>query len=281
MDPLVSTGWLADHLGERDLRVADATLHANFPGETPRDAAAEFAAAHVPGAVFLDLAAFADRNSALPSMLPSPAQFASRMGKLGLGDGTRIVFYDDAPHHTAARAWVMARSFGFTDVAVLDGGLAKWRAEGRRVESGEAAPRPRHATPRDQGVGVIDKTEVAALLARGEQLVDARSSARFSGQEADPRPEVAAGHIPGSLNLPYGRLFEADGTWKRGEALAAAFRDAGVDLDRPLAFTCGSGITASVLAFGAHLLGREASIYDGSWSEWGADPSIPKTTGTA
>ena len=280
MPPLVTTEWLASEITARDLRVADASFHANFPGDPPRDARAEFAAAHIPGATFMDLAAFADPASPLPSTLPGPAQFASRMAKAGLGDGVRIVLYDDSPHHTAARAWVMLRSFGFTDVAILDGGFARWRAEDRPVESGEAAPRPRHATPRTQGEGIADMTQVRAALADGgAQIVDARSPARFTGAEPDPRPEVAPGHIPGSRNLRYSLLFTADGTWKRGDALAAAFTDAGVDLDRPLIFTCGSGITASVLAFGAHLLGRDSAVYDGSWSEWGADPATPKATG--
>lgn len=282
MDSLVTTDWLANELGARDLRVADASLHANFPGDRPRDARAEFEAGHIPGAVFMDLAGFADAASSLPSTLPGAAQFASRMGKLGLGDGTRIVLYDDAPHHTAARAWVMLRAFGFTEVAILDGGLTKWRAEGRPIETGVGDPQPRHATPRDHGVGIRDLAAIARAIETGaEQVIDARSAARFTGEEPDPRPEVAAGHIPGSVNLPYNRLFAPDGTWKRGEALASAFRAAGVDLDRPMAMTCGSGITASVLAFGAHLLGREAAVYDGSWTEWGAHPDTPKATGTA
>lgn len=282
MDSLVSTEWLAAALDQRDLRVADATLHANFPGDPPRDARTEFEQAHIPGAVFLDLAAFADAASPLPSMLPGAAPFASRMAKLGLGDGLRIVLYDDAPHRTAARAWTMLRAFGFTGVAILDGGLAKWRAEDRPVASGPAAPLPRHATPRTEGHGIVDRAAVAQAIAGGAaQVIDARSPARFTGAEPDPRAEVAPGHIPGSLNLPYTQLFATDGTWKRGDALAAAFAGAGVDLDRPMLMTCGSGITASVLAFGAHLLGREAAVYDGSWSEWGADPSSPKATGTA
>jgi thiosulfate/3-mercaptopyruvate sulfurtransferase len=281
MPPLVSTAWLADELGARDLRVADASLHANFPGDAPRDARGEFVAAHIPGAVFMDLAAFADAASPLPSTLPGAAQFASRMGRLGLGDGTRIVLYDDAPHHTAARAWVMLRAFGFTDVAILDGGLATWRAEGRPLASGAAAAKPRHATPRAAGTGIVDMAQVRAAMGTDTQIVDARSPARFTGAEPDPGGEVAPGHIPGSRNLPYGRLFDADGRWKQGDALAAAFAEAGVDLDRALIFTCGSGITASVLAFGAHLLGRDGAVYDGSWSEWGADPSTPKATGAA
>ena len=277
MDSLVSAAWLADHLGAPDLRVADATYHVAFPGQPPRDAAAGFADGHIAGAVFMDLSAFSDAGNPLPSMLPGPGQFASRMGKLGLGDGTRIVLYDDADHHTAARAWVMLRAFGMPDVAILDGGLAQWRAQGRPTDTDDVAPKPRHATPRDTGVLIRDLADMRRIVADGSaQIVDARSPARFSGAEADPRPGIAPGHIPGSLNLPYNRLFNPDGTWKRGDALAATFTDAGVDLDRPMVMTCGSGITASVLAFGAHLLGRDAAVYDGSWSEWGALSDTPK-----
>jgi thiosulfate/3-mercaptopyruvate sulfurtransferase len=175
------------------------------------------------------------------------------------------------------------RSFGITDVAILDGGLAHWIAEARPLEHGATAPRPRHATPRTTGHGISDLATMRALVAeRGDaQIVDARSPARFTGAEADPRPGIAPGHMPGARNLPYDRLFDADGKWKRGDALRAAFADAGVDPARPMTMTCGSGITASVLAFGAHLLGHEAAVYDGSWSEWGADPATPKATGAA
>lgn len=282
MDPLVSTQWLADHLGGRDLRVADASYHIDLPGEPKRDAAAEFAAGHVPGAVFMELAGFSDPDSPLPSTMPNAARFASRMARAGLGDGLRIVLYDDASHVTAARAWVMLRAFGFTDVALLDGGLAKWKAEGRALEQGAAPVPPTIVEVPASGIGLLDLTAMRALQQDGSaQIVDARSAARFTGAEADPRPGVAPGHIPGSRNLPYPLLFNPDGTWKQGEALAAAFTAAGVDLDRPLAMTCGSGITASVLAFGVHLLGRDAAVYDGSWTEWGGDPATPKATGDA
>ena len=285
MDPLVSTQWLADHLptdqGPRDLRVADASYHVDLPGEPRRDARAEFVAGHVPGAVFMDLAGFSATDSALPSTMPNAARFASRMARAGLGDGLRIVLYDDASHVTAARAWVMLRAFGFTDVVILDGGLARWRAEGRAVETGEHVVRPRHATPRAQGRGIADMADVRTALASDVQLVDARGRARFTGAEADPRQGVAAGHIPGARNLPYKHVFNPDGTWKRGDALREAFAAAGVDPARPMVMTCGSGITASVLAFAAHLLGQEAAVYDGSWSEWGADPSTSKATGEA
>lgn len=282
MEPLVTPEWLAANAGLPGLRIADASYHVSLAGEPVRDAAAEFAAGHIPGAVFMDLAAFSDAASPLPSTMPGPAQFASRMGRLGLGDGTRIVLYDDAAHRTAARAWVMLRAFGFTDVAILDGGLAAWKAAHLPLETGAAIPRPRHATPRASGAGLRTLAQMRAIVADAtEQVVDARSAARFTGDEADPRPGVVPGHMPGAYNLPYGRLFNPDGTWKRGEALAAAFAEAGVDVDSPMAMTCGSGITASVLAFGAHLLGREAAVYDGSWTEWGADPTTPKAIGAA
>jgi len=281
MDPLVSTQWLADHLGDRDLRVADATYHINLPGEPDRDAAVEFAHGHVPGAVFMDLAGFSDPDSPLPSTMPDAARFASRMARVGLGDGLRIILYDDASHVTAARAWVMLRAFGFTDVAILDGGLAKWRAESRPLDTDDHVVRPRHATPREQGSGIADMAQVRAALNSDTQIVDARGAARFTGAEADPRPGVAPGHMPSARNLPYKQIFNPDGTWKRGQDLRAAFAAAGVDSDRPMIMTCGSGITASILAFAAHLLGQAAAVYDGSWTEWGADPSTPKAAGEA
>lgn len=282
MDSLVTTEWLAGELGANDLRIVDATYFAALPGDAPRDAAAEYDAAHIPGAVFMDLAELADTHTDLPNMLPSAEKFASRMQSLGLGDGSRIVLYDNAPHHTAARAWFMLRTFGAHDVAILDGGLAKWRAEGREIASGKEPLRHRHFTvwADDKGVRTLDQMK-ANVDSGAEQVLDARSAARFTGEEPDPRPATHAGHIPGSKNLPYGALLNVDGTWKQGETLRAAFEGAGIDLTKPLVMTCGSGITASVLAFGAHLLGNNAAVYDGSWSEWGADRSTPKATGAA
>jgi thiosulfate/3-mercaptopyruvate sulfurtransferase len=282
MDSLVTTEWLAGELGANDLRVVDATYFTALPGEAPRDAAAEYEAAHIPGAVFMDLGELRDTTSDLPMMLPSAEKFASRMQSLGLGDGSRIVLYDNSPHHTSARAWWMLRTFGAHDVAILDGGIAKWQAEGRETASGKETLRHRHFTvwADDSGVRTLDQLK-ANIDSGAEQVVDARSAARFAGEEPDPRPATHAGHIPGSKNLPFGAMFNADGSWKQGDALKAAFEGAGIDVTRPVATTCGSGITASVLAFGLHLLGNNAAVYDGSWSEWGADRTTPKAMGAA
>ncbi|WP_066648298.1 MULTISPECIES: 3-mercaptopyruvate sulfurtransferase [Sphingomonas] len=279
MDALVTTEWLANELSATDLRVVDASY---FLPEHKRDAATDYEAGHIPGAVFMDLAEIADLSNPLPSMLPSPEKFASRMQSLGLGDGSRIVLYDDSPLHTSARAWWMLRTFGAHDVAILDGGLAKWKAEGRPLTSGKESLRHRHFTvwADDKGVRTLDQMK-ANLDSGAEQVVDARNPARFTGEEPDPRPATHAGHIPGSKNLHYATLFNADGTWKSKDELKAAFDAAGIDLSKPLVATCGSGITAGVLVFAAHLLGNSAALYDGSWSEWGADRTTPKAMGAA
>ncbi|MGN6819810.1 MAG: 3-mercaptopyruvate sulfurtransferase [Sphingomonas sp.] len=279
MDALVTTDWLANELGANDLRVVDATYVLASDG---RDPAAEYEAAHIPGAVFFDIGEISDLANPLPTMLPPPEKFASRMQSLGLGDGSRIVLYDNSPYLTAARAWWMLRVFGAHDVAILDGGLAKWRAEGRPVESGKPQHRHRHFTVWADDSQVRNLEQMKANVGSGaEQVLDARSAARFTGEEPDPRAATHAGHIPGSKNLPYKRLLNDDGTWKTGDALKAEFDAAGVDLSKPLVTTCGSGITAAVLLFGAHLLGNEAALYDGSWSEWGADRDTPKAMGAA
>ena len=276
MEKLVSTEWLAGELGAPDLRIVDATYG-------PATAAADYEAGHIPGAVFMDLENLVDPASPLPNMLPSAEKFASRMQSLGLGDGSRIILYDNSPWKTAARAWWMLGLFGAHDVAILDGGLEKWKAEGRDLATGKETLRHRHFTVwKDEG-GVRTLDQMKANAESGaEQVLDARSAARFTGAEPDPRPATHAGHIPGSKNLPYGELFNPDGTWKRGADLQAAFDTAGIDLAQPLVTTCGSGITAAVLLFGATLLGaRDVGLYDGSWSEWGADASTPKATGPA
>lgn len=277
MDALVSTDWLDKEIGSPDLRVVDATWL--MPGEG--DAATAFEQAHIPGAVFMDLAELADSGTSVPNMLPPAEKFASRMQSLGLGDGSRIVVYDQSPYKSSARAWWMLRTFGAHDVAILDGGFAKWRAEARATESGKPSVRHRHFTAWNDAktVRTIDQMK-ANVGARTEQVLDARGPQRFAGTAME-RQGVQPGHIPGSRNLPYDQLLNADGTFKTGEALRQAFTDAGIDMDKPIVTTCGSGMTAAVLVFGLHLLGKDAALYDGSWSEWGADPSTPKELGAA
>jgi len=277
MDSLVTTEWLANEMGASDLRVVDCTKH--LPG-TGRDPLAEYEAGHIPGAVFMDLADLTDTSNPVENMLPPAEKFASRMQSLGLGDGSRIVLYDDSAVKTAARAWFMLKMFGAHDVALLDGGIAKWKAEGRPLAQGKEQLRHRHFTAWQDDSNVRTKADVLANLhSKAEQVVDARGAARWSGADPDPRPGIAAGHIPGSLNVPFTDLYNADGTFKDKAGLKAAFESAGVDLSKPITTSCGSGVTASVLLFALSLLGKEdTALYDGSWSEWGADPDTPKAT---
>ena len=277
MDQLVSTEWLAGEMGASDLRIVDATY---FVADAGRDARAEFEGGHIPGAVFMDLGELADSSGDLPNMLPSAEKFASRMQSLGLGDGSRVVLYDDSPLKSAARAWWMLNMFGAHSVAILDGGLSKWKTEGRPLETGKPDIRHRHFTVWKDEKQVAKKSDVMSNLHdKGAEVVDARPAGRFTGEEAEPRDDLARGHIPGSHNTPHGAFFHADGTWKTGDELKSVFKDAGVDLDKPMITSCGSGMTAAVTLFAAHLLGKsDVRLYDGAWSEWGADADTPKAT---
>ncbi len=266
--PLVTTEWLADHLHDADLRIVDGTWH--MP-QLKRDARAEFADAHIPGAVFFDIDAIADTSTSLPHMLPGEAQFADAVGALGIGSGDRVIVYDVRGVISAARVWWTFRAFGHDAVAVLDGGFAKWRAEGRPIESGEPTPTRRRfaAKRRPELVRAFEQMR-ANLSSHREQVVDARSHGRFVGTEPEPRAGLRGGHIPGSLNVPYEQLYRADATLRPPDEIKRLFEAAGVDLNKPIVTTCGSGVTASVLALGLHVMGRpDVAVYDGSWTEWG------------
>ena len=281
MDSLVSTHWLAEALGVGDLVVLDATAHATDPS---RDACAEFTAGHIPGARFLDLASFKDGESQVPNALPTATQVAERMAALGVSRTSRVVLYDDSAVKTSARAWFILRMNGFAHVAILDGGLAKWKAEDRAIEDDEAAA---PVVPLEHLDGdwsrVRSKAEVRANIdTRAEQVIDARDEGRFTGATIDTVHNLPGGHIPGARNLFFKDLYAPDGTFRPDADLRTAFASAGVDIARPVVTSCGSGVTASILLFALHRLGVEdAALYDGSWSEWGADPATPKETGAA
>lgn len=272
MDGLITTQALAAMLGADDLLVLDATYTSTIPGAAKQDPRAEFEAGHIPGARLLDLDTLVDAENPLPSMLPKRSLFEERMAQLGVTGTTRIVLYDNSPHHTACRAWWVLRMFG-VKTAILDGNMGHWRAEGRPVQAG---PHLAAATVFNAGEPAAQLRTLDDMRNTTDQIVDARSAARFSGDEPDPRPECAAGHMPGAKNIPYGRFFESDDRWKSPEGIRAVFDAAGLDLTRPMVATCGSGITASVIVFAAHLLGHDIALYDGSWTEWGAQADTAK-----
>lgn len=274
----VTAEWLAANLGADDLAIIDCTA---FLPTTPRDAKAEFRAAHIPGARFLDIAEVADKANPAPHMLPSAAEFGAAMERLGVGKDERIVVYDNSPLRTAARGWFMFRHFGAQRVAVLDGGLGKWLAEGRPVEAGDAAPRPGRLFDAAARAGeVVSKEDI--LAGTDLEIVDARSEARFTGDDPDPRPTVASGHIPGAKCLPMTALYREDGTFRDPAEIRALFSAAGIDPGLPFIASCGSGVTANSLLLAARRAGgADGRLYDGSWSEWGADPATPKALGPA
>jgi thiosulfate/3-mercaptopyruvate sulfurtransferase len=278
---IVETEWLAERLGTPGLLVLDGSWHLPDSGRNGRQ---EYLAEHIPGALFFDIDDLVDETSDLPHMLPSQVKFASRMKKMGIGDGMRLVVYDTYGLFSAARVWWTFRAMGHKDVAVLNGGLRKWKAEGRPLEDGPPVPRTaRHFTPLKDNDLVRDIDDMKRYVAdKSVQIVDARPAGRFEGSVAEPRPGLRSGHIPGSRSVPSTMILNADGTLKSREELIAIFTAAGIDPSRPVVTTCGSGVTAAMLSFALAVIGQtNAAVYDGSWAEWGRDNGLPIETGPA
>jgi thiosulfate/3-mercaptopyruvate sulfurtransferase len=280
-EALVSSEWVAAHLDDPQVRILDSSF--KLPGITPT-AREDYDRGHIPGAVFFDIDDVCASGTSLPHMIPSADLFAQKIGALGVGDGDKVVVYDSNGLSSAGRAWWMLHLFGHHNVALLDGGLPKWRAEGRPLTTAIPRPAPRRFTARFEPSLVRDRAALLANLARrGEQVVDARAAGRFDGSLAEVRPGLRSGHIPASRNLPYDRLTDPRTRQiKSAEELGALFKEAGVALDRPIVTSCGSGVTACALAFALHLIGHPgAAVYDGSWSEWGLPGDTPVETGPA
>ncbi|MGI3211722.1 3-mercaptopyruvate sulfurtransferase [Roseovarius tibetensis] len=277
---LVSTDWLAAHLKDPDLRVLDATL---FMPDEDRNARPEYEVAHIPGARFFDIDDVSDARSELPHMAPPVEKFMSRLRAMGVGDGHQVVVYDTKGLFSAARVWWLFRLMGQDNIAVLDGGFPKWQAEGRPVEDLPPVVRDRHMTVRRQNHMVRDVTQVSSASKLGDhEILDARAAARFRGEAPEPREGLRAGHIPGSRNVPYTALLNDDKTMKDPYALRAVFADAGVDMSKPVITSCGSGVTAAVINLALERIGKnDHALYDGSWTEWGAFPTLPVATGEA
>jgi len=275
---LVSTDWLAAHLKDPDRRVLDGTW---FMPSEGRDARAEYAQSHIPGARFFDIDEISDQRSELPHMAPPVEKFMSRMRAMGVGDGHQVVVYDAHGLFSAARVWWLFRLMGQDNIAVLDGGFPKWVAEGRETEDMEPVIRDRHMTVRRQAHMIKDVTQVSAASKLGDwQILDARAPGRFRGDEPEPREGLRSGHIPGARNVHYRDLLDEDGTMKDADGLRAALSAAGADLSKPVITTCGSGVTAAIINLALERLGKtDHALYDGSWTEWGAFPTVPVATG--
>ena len=274
---LVSTDWLADHLRDRNVIAVDGSY---FLPTQQRDAHAEYRGGHIPGAVFFDIEKVCDDSTELPHMLPGPTHFGKAVGALGIGDGDTVVVYDSVGLYSAARVWWTFRIFGAKKVYILDGGLPKWKVEGRLLEEGDTERPPKTFTA-EMNVGAVAMLADVrmALTDDSAQIVDARSAERFAGTAPEPRPGLRSGHMPRSFNLPFGRLIE-NGHLASRERIEAAFKDAGVDLDKPIITSCGSGVTAAILTFALESIGKEPKgLYDGSWSEWGSRPDLPVERG--